>query len=54
MSQKPNTKQYIPDSSHAEEWLSADVFVYKGMRFLILPDGTIIHLRKNGQKSKEE
>lgn len=44
-----NNKPYIPDSSKAEYWLSEDVFVYRDMKFKILPNGDVVHLRKNGR-----
>lgn len=54
MSQQAITKkyEYIPDSSHAEEWLTADIFVWHGMKFKILLNGEVIKLRRNGTGKK--
>lgn len=43
-------KQYIPDSTEAEQWLSEDVFVYRGQHFKILPSGRIVRISRNGNK----
>lgn len=44
------TKEYIPDTSHAEEWLTEDIFVWNGMKFKVLPDFSIVHIPKNGDR----
>lgn len=48
---KEKVKPYIPDSTQADEWLSEDTFVYCGMKYKILHDGTIIKMGRDGKGS---
>lgn len=54
MNKQVEAKEYIPDSSHAEKWVSEDVFVWKGMRFRIMPDGEVVKVRRNGKSKRSE
>jgi len=45
-----SNKPYTPDSSHAESWLTPDVFKYKGKSYQIMPDMKVENLPRNGGK----
>ena len=44
----------VVDGSMAEDWITPDIFVFKGRQYEIMPDGfTIKPLPKNGGKDKD-
>lgn len=52
MNQATLPKEYIPDTSEAERWLSEDVFLYKGMKFKVMPDYQVVPVNSNGSGKK--
>ena len=47
-------KEYIPDSSQAEEWLTEDIFTWRGMKFKILPNCQIVKVKENNKRPEGE
>lgn len=47
-----HTQTYIPDTSHAESWLTPDVFKYKGQSYRVMPDMKVVKLPANGKKGE--
>ena len=47
-------KETIPDTSMAEEWLSPDVFVFKGKKWQVKPDGIELMGESSLKDIKEE
>lgn len=47
------TKEYIPDTSHADYWIDESTFVWHGMKFQVLPDFTVVRIikKRNGDKA---
>lgn len=44
-----DTKSYVPDTSHAEKWLTDDTFIWNGMKFKVLPNFEVVHIPKNSK-----
>lgn len=42
---------YIPDSSHAENWITPDIFIYRGQKYQIMPGGKVERVNNRHKKN---
>lgn len=47
-----DTKNYIPDTSHAKKWITDDTYIVDGMIFKILPNFEVVHVPRNNRRKR--